>query len=318
MLAVLPKCTLYYLASFLNFRGVIALRVCCGEFLFIFDVDDPIWENVRPTTLNDSTRLASAAGLQFLNRLYSLTATDVGKSLIGPASALGAAATTNDIPKIMWLARRFVYTVSAIAEAAECAARCGMLDAIKLITHTYNVTQVDSLRYTFFARLLHMALRGGHIDVVDWLIQLAKPYLCVASPDIIGTFRVACQGPSLTCLVRLATEFRMTRDIIRAHERYFLGDACSAGRTGSARWLVTQFMLRDADMRLSGYMSIRRACDGGHFRLASMVADIAGIPSQSLYIHLPRLDVDRLWPYLKNLGIADTSCPWLLKNAQTV
>lgn len=302
MLAVLPKEALHHVASFLELGGVITLRSCCGSFLLSFDFDSRVWKIVRPSNLAPVTRLASACGLQFLNRIYALTGLDVGKPLIGFRSALGAACGANDIPKILWLTRRFEYTFGAIAEATECAAKYGQLDAVKTITHTYDITQEGGVRYPFFLRMLYASIRNGQCNIVFWLITNVPPSearINVAPRDIVGIIRAACQGPSLHCLMVLAMGLRLSRDDVVAHERYYLGDACFAGRHQSVQWLISHYRINACDLRSSNFVAFRRACDGKQYWLASMLAKSLGINPQELYLHLPLREVNMLWPWLR-------------------
>jgi hypothetical protein len=308
-----PDTTLLLIAGFLPLEGVLILRTACWMILRQFGPDEKVWKEIRPKALIEITKRASAAGLQLLNRLYALSAQDVGKTLMGPRSAFGAACAAGDVLKIQWLARRFAYPFGVIADAAECAVRNGKLPAFRLILNTYSVADEPSVSYPFLLRMLCAALRSGQSQVVRWLIlQHSAPRQLVAPRDISNIFRVACRGPSLEGLVVLATALSITRDDVRAHERHYLGDACDAGRGKNARWLVQRYGLTACDLRSSRFSAISNACKRKNFRLASMLAGLVRIAPSELYVYLSKADGAPLWPLMRHAGLLQKSPAYLL------
>jgi hypothetical protein len=280
-----------------------------------FGPDEKVWKEIRPKALIEITKRASAAGLQFLNRLYALSAQDVGKTLTGPRSAFGAACAAGDALKIQWLARRFAYPFGVIADAAECAVRNGKLLAFRFILNTYSIADEPSVSYPFLLRMLCAALRSGQSQVVHWLVQHSAPRQLVAPRDIVNIFRVACRGPSLAGLVALAAALSITRDDVRAHERHYLGDACSAGRGKNARWLVQRYGLTACDLRSSRFSAISNACKRKNFHLASMLAGLTRIAPSELYLYLSKADGEPLWPLMRYAGLLQKSPAYLLAAA---
>jgi len=290
-LLALPEDALLHLARYLSLEELMRLRVGSRKLLNTYTADVPVWSAIRPACLSAVVKRAQTSGLYFLNYLYQLGATDVGKK--DGLSALDTACKDNDIAKISWLTCRFSYTFREIADAAECASRAGHLASMKALAIIFNILEMSSIRYPLFLRMIYAALNHGHSEVVRWLLELTRrpgktgARYDIAPSDAIDVFRAACQGPNMNCLVEVSNALRITQEQVRANERIFLGDACFAGRVGNAQWLIRRFGLTAADLRKSNYCAVRRACEGSYYWLASMLIEFLQITPHEIRPHVP-------------------------------
>ena len=294
----LPLDAMYHVASFLELKSLLRLRVGCRSLLDIYDADSLIWKEVRPSCLAAITARAAAPALRFLNYLYQLKRSDVNGRC--GASALYAACIANDITKINWLTKRFCNTIHEVSDAVEGAARMGNLASMHAVVMIFGLFVTPETQYTLFVRILLVALRHGRALAVRWLLRFAArgAVYTLAPNDMFIIFRTACQGPNLLCLIDTSATLRVSRGFVRANERLFLGDACFAGMAGNVQWLVLRFRIRAADLRESNYTSVRRACEGNFFWLASMLVRLIRIEPNDIYRHMPMPALAAMRPHL--------------------
>jgi hypothetical protein len=115
---------------------------------------------------------------------------------------------------------------------------------------------------------LRVACSKGHFEVVQWMLD----NLQVTNDGVLEyAFRGACSSGHLNVAKLLTDHFKFTANDVTKPSRYgesVLSDACSHGKNAIVLWLIEHFSLTAEHIRISGCISVRRACETGNLELA--------------------------------------------------
>ena len=146
-------------------------------------------------------------------------------------------------------------------------------------TFKFNIKAMAAAERGGAAHAIAQAAKGGHLDVIIWLIEFFA-----LRPNRAGFYVLcgSCPYGLLAVAQWAANRFNPETADVRGNNNHILRAVCQEGYLLVAQWLVDRFGLTVEDARADQDAAFRHACAFGHLEVAQWLSNRFPIPAADI------------------------------------